>query len=102
DGSVMLPTGDVLVVGGEYTDPAKPLTPTHTNQGELYDAASNQWLTTVAPFAPSQISGDPKLADDFADGSLELLSNGKVLASYINGPETYLYDPATGSWQPAG
>jgi uncharacterized repeat protein (TIGR03803 family) len=88
-GSMVLPNGDVLFVGGEYS--GSSLTANENNTGEIYDPIANTW-SAIAPFPQSQ----------FGDGMLELLANGDVLAGYLNGPETYLYDPATNTWSTAG
>lgn len=36
----------------------------------------------------------------FGDDPIMLLSNGKILAGYYNGPATYLYNPGTDTWAP--
>ena len=38
----------------------------------------------------------------FGDDPTQLLPDGRVLAGYISGPETYIYDPASDTWSPAG
>src|SRR5262249_25665671 len=76
--SNMLQSGKVLVVGGEYTDAGQ----TFTRTGEIYDPLTDTW-TVIADFPQSQFGDDPSV----------LLSNGNVLAGYISGPQTYLYNP---------
>src|SRR5262249_24027900 len=35
----------------------------------------------------------------FGDDPITVLPNGDVLAGYLNGPETYVYHPATDTWR---
>ena len=86
-GSTVLPNGDVLVQGGEYSGPQSQQT--DNNTGEIYSPVTNTW-SAIAPFP------EPNFGDD----CLELLPNGTVLAGYINGPQTFIYNPATNSWSP--
>jgi uncharacterized repeat protein (TIGR03803 family) len=88
-GSVVLPSGKLLFVGGEYSDGSSIAT--ELNTGEIYDPVANHW-SAILPFPQSA----------FGDGSLELLASGKVLAGYLDGPQTYLYDPATDVWTASG
>jgi Right handed beta helix region len=85
----VLPDGRVLNVGGEYTGPST--TETDTNTGEIYDPVANTW-TNIATFPQSNFGDDPS----------ETLSDGTVLAGYLSGPQTYLYNPATDSWAATG
>ena len=87
-GSVVLPSGKVLVVGGEESGPMGAKN--WTNTGEIYDPVAETW-TPIAPF-PQTKGGDLPM---------EVLPDGTVLAGYINGPQTYIYNPATNSWSPA-
>lgn len=88
-GSVVLPTGKLFVLGGEYTGPLT--SHTSNNTGEVYNPLTNIWTPTTA---------FPKTR--FGDGQAVLLSNGKILAGFYSGPETYLYDPATHTWAQTG
>lgn len=80
--SLVLPSGDVFVIGGGNL--AAP---------ELYSPISDTWRAAAAP-----VSG--------VVYSAVLLASGKVLirgsaANYVNPLSTELYDPATDSWQTA-
>ncbi len=88
-GSVVMPNGKTFILGGEYTGPSSAAT--WVNSGEIYDPATNTW-TATAPFPKSQ----------FGDGQSVLLPNGKILAGYLSGPETYLYDPLANTWAATG
>jgi hypothetical protein len=89
--SNVLPSGKVLVVGGEYTNAATPTKPTFNNTGQIYDPVSNQW-SGITNFPQSQFGDDPSA----------MLPDGRVLTGYINGPATYIFDPAnptaTNAW----
>ncbi len=84
DGSVVLPNGEVMVYGGEYTNsgPAD-----RVNSGEIYNPATNAW----SPIQTIPASLNP--GNQFGDNSLELLTNGTVLAGYIDGPQTFIFTP---------
>jgi hypothetical protein len=86
-GSNVLPSGQVFVQGGEYTSAGQ----VWTNTGEVYDPVANSW-SAVATFPQSQFGDDPTI----------VLPNGKILAGYLSGPQTYLYDPAANTWTQAG
>jgi hypothetical protein len=87
--SDVLPNGNVLVVGGEESGPSGAKN--FTNTGEIYDPVANTW-TSITPFPQSEFGDDPS----------EVLPNGTVLAGYINGAKTYIYNPATDSWSQTG
>src|SRR5207244_45089 len=70
---------------GEYTGPFT--TKTNTNTGEIYDPLANTW----GPIANFPVS-------NFGDDPTATLPDGTILAGYIFGKQTYLYDPATNSW----
>jgi hypothetical protein len=84
-GSNVLPDGRVFLVGGEFTGPS--LTSTDTNTGEIYDPVANTW-TQIADFPQPHFGDDPTA----------LLPDGRILAGFISGPQTYIYDPATNTW----
>jgi hypothetical protein len=85
--SNVLPDGRVFVVGGEYSDPSSDQN--WTNTGEIYDPVANTW-TNIPNFPQSNYGDDPS----------EVLPNGDVLAGYVSGPQTYLYDPTRNAWLP--
>ena len=85
--SDVLPNGNVIVVGGEESGPSGAKN--FTNTGEIYNPQANTW-TSITPFPQSEFGDDPS----------EVLPNGTVLAGYINGAKTYIYNPATDSWSP--
>jgi hypothetical protein len=90
--SRVLPSGKVFLVGGEYSDPS--LDANWTNTGEMYDPVANSW-TPIASFP------DPapdSLGPHFGDDPSMLLPNGQVLAGYLEGPQTYIYDPGSNTW----
>jgi uncharacterized repeat protein (TIGR01451 family) len=77
----VLQDGRVFVLGG-VTATGKPI-----GSGEIYDPLTNSWYSTQSyPEAT------------FSKGSTMLLSDGRVLAEWQNGPETHIYDPATNTW----
>ena len=84
-GSIVLPDGRVMVQGGEYSGTQSQ--ETDSNAGEIYNSVTNTW-SGIAPFP------EPNFGDD----CLEVLPNGTVLAGYINGPQTFIYNPATNVW----
>src|SRR5262245_60748078 len=84
-GSNILPSGKVFVVGGEYSGPSGSAN--WNNTGEIYDPIGNTW-SPITPFPQSQ----------FGDGQTEILPDGRVLAGYLSGPQTYAYNPATNTW----
>ncbi len=83
--SNVLPDGRVLVLGGEYSGSQGQATWTHT--AEMYDPATDSW-GGAASFPQSRFGDDPS----------ELLPDGRVLAGYLSGPQTYIYDPGSNTW----
>lgn len=83
--SHVLPSGKVLVLGGEYS--GTPLAANRTNTGEIYDPPSDTW-TPIANHPEPNFGDDPSM----------LLPDGKILAGSIFTNQTYLYDIATNSW----
>ncbi len=81
--SIVLPSGKVFVVGGEYTNKGD----VDFNGAETFDPVANTW-TASATFPQNQ----------FGDAPAEILPNGNILAGYLNGPATYIYNPATNTW----
>ena len=88
-GSNVLPDGRVLVIGGEYS--GSPLKQNWVNTGEIYDPVADKWKA-IANFPQTQFGDDPTV----------LLPSGKILAGYLSGGQTYLYDPATDVWTATG
>ena len=100
-GSVVLPSGNVMVYGGEYSG-SKGLE-NDLSAGEIYDPASNSWTTITVPSIPGYFGGSPgDITNTFGDDMLEVLPDGNVLAGYLAGPQTFLYNPSTNSWSLAG
>jgi hypothetical protein len=88
-GSNVLPDGRVFIVGGEYSGPQG--TQNFTNTGEIYNPVTNTW-SNITNFPNSQFGDDPT----------EVLPDGRVLAGYLSGPQTYIYNPGTNSWAATG
>jgi hypothetical protein len=85
-GSVVLPDGRVLVVGGELSSAGGD-----SNQGEIYDPVANTW-TTIANYPET----------NFGDGSLSVLPDGRVLGGHLFSGRTHIYNPATDAWSDGG
>lgn len=85
--SNVLPNGNVFVQGGEYSSAGSL-----TNTGETYNPVTNVWTTNAAS------PGYDNLGNNFGDDPSEVLPNGNVLAGYIWGPQTSIYDPTTNTW----
>ncbi|RKH41037.1 Kelch repeat-containing protein [Corallococcus llansteffanensis] len=82
--ATLLPSGKVLVVGGNYGGDA-----TSTRIPELFDPATNTW-TPMASSAPGNRSGHAAV----------LLPSGKLLV--VGGGESAeFYDPGANTWAPA-
>jgi len=88
-GSNILPDGRVFLVGGEYSGPGLPQN--FNNTGEIYDPIANAW-TPITDFPQTQFGDDPT----------QVLPNGTVLAGYLAGPDTFIYDPAADTWTATG
>jgi len=87
--SDVLTDGRVFVLGGEYS--GSPSANNDTNTAEIYGPAANTWQS-AAPFPQGS----------FGDGITAMLPNGDILAGYISGPQTYIYDPSTNTWSAGG
>jgi hypothetical protein len=84
-GSALLPNGTVFMVGGEYSTLAG--TQNLTNLAETYDPLTNTFAMSASyPFG------------NFGDDPVEVLPNGNVLAGYVFGPQTNIYNPSTNQW----
>lgn len=88
-GSNVLTNGKLFVVGGEYSGPS--LAQNVSNKAEIYDPVTNVW-TSIPDFPRPEFGDDPTM----------LLPSGKVLCGYIFDASTYIYNPFTNSWSPAG
>jgi hypothetical protein len=88
-GSNVLPDGRVFVVGGEYSGPQGDKN--WTNTSEIYNPVTDTW-TNIANFPQTQFGDDPTM----------VLPDGTVLAGYLNGPQTYIYNPANNTWGATG
>jgi hypothetical protein len=84
-GSNVLPNGKVFLVGGEYSGPTG--TQNWINTGEIYNPLTNLW---------SPITNYPQ--PNFGDDPTAVLPDGRILAGFLNGPQTSIYDPATNTW----
>jgi len=81
----VLTDGRVFELGGEYSGPNGQSN--WTNTGEIYDPVANTW-TSIPNFPQSQFGDDPSI----------LLPDGRVIAGYLSGAQTYIYDPTANSW----
>jgi len=88
-GSNVMQNGNVFVVGGEYSGPNG--TANWTNTGEIYNSSSNSW-SPITNFPQSNYGDDPSI----------LLPNGNILAGYLAGPQTYIYNITTNTWTQTG
>jgi uncharacterized repeat protein (TIGR01451 family) len=86
--SEVLPDGRLLVLGGKYVG-VNDTQDSLNNTGEIYDPVSNTW---------TDIANYPEVS--FGDAPTTLTPDGKVLAGWNNGPQTFIYDPASNSWSP--
>ncbi|HEV8001664.1 MAG TPA: kelch repeat-containing protein, partial [Planctomycetaceae bacterium] len=91
-GSVVLPNGNVFVVGGEYaTDGTFNGQQELSHSAEIYNPATNTW--TLKASDPQAYVGDEPT---------ELLSNGNVLVGNIFNNSAEIYNPTTNTWSAAG
>ncbi len=88
-GSNVLPSGNVFLVGGEYSGPAGQTN--WVNSGQIYNTVTNTW-SNIPNFPQSQFGDDPTI----------VLPSGKILAGYLSGSQTYLYNPASNTWSQTG
>jgi hypothetical protein len=83
--SHILPSGQLWVLGGEYS--GNTLTANWTNTGEIYDPIANSW-SPIAHHPESQFGDDPSM----------LLEHGQILAGSLGTRNTYIYDIASNTW----
>jgi hypothetical protein len=86
--AAVLPSGKLMVLGGEFTGPTN--TKTNINTAEIYDPIANSW----APLASFPLS-------NFGDDPLETLPDGRIIAGNIADKQTFIYDPTSNSWSQA-
>ena len=86
-GSAVLPNGNYFDVGGEYVNGSSE--ESWSNTSDEYDPFTNTW-TKTATFPENNFGDDP----------LMLLNNGEILAGYLAGPQTFLYNYNTNTWTP--
>src|SRR5439155_1344097 len=106
--AVLLGDGRVLVIGGARSN--NVVEPAVGGSAELFDPATGTW-------SPTGSMADQRIwtsEDASAAGFLVVLADGKVLtAGGVSRPDNFgandlylksaeLYDPATGTWSPAG
>ena len=87
--SAVLPDGRVIVVGAEYYGPSNTL---FTNTCEMYDPVHNTW---------SYIASAPSPTGTLGECPIDVLPDGRVLASDKRGPTTSIYSPSTNTWTAA-
>ncbi|MFO1020977.1 MAG: S8 family serine peptidase [Planctomycetales bacterium] len=85
-GSVVLPSGKIFVVGGEYAADQS-----FSNSAEIYNPLTNVW-TSVAS-SPKPVVGDEPTM---------VLPDGRVLVGNIEDPGTEIYNPLTNTWSAGG
>ncbi len=87
--SDVLPSGKVLVLGGEYS--GRYSAQTETNGGEIYDPVARTW-TKIAPFPQHHLG----------DAPTEVLADGTVLVASPTNSQTYIYHPSSNTWTQTG
>jgi len=85
--SDVLPSGDVFVAGGEYSQGKM----VESNKTEIYNPNTNAW-TLTAPFPQPTLGDAPS----------EVLPHGLVLVGDPSSDRTYIYNPTTNQWSPGG
>jgi hypothetical protein len=85
--SVTLTSGNVMVLGGEYSGPN--LAKNFTTETEVYNPVTQVW-TVTAPVPDTGIY--------YGDEPAQLLPNGTVLTPDGNNTNTYIYDPYNNTW----
>lgn len=88
-GSNVLPSGNVFLVGGEYSGAAGAQN--DLNAAEIYNPVQNTW-TSINSFPMSHFGDDPTM----------VLPNGQILVGYLSGAQTFLFDPTTQTWSQTG
>ena len=84
--SAVLADGRLVIIGGEYNNGNFTL----TNQGAIYDPATNKWTMVAPPANWSYIGDSPAL----------VLPNGKFLVGNKLTKQMAALDPVTLTWKP--
>ncbi|HEX3998078.1 MAG TPA: choice-of-anchor D domain-containing protein [Pirellulales bacterium] len=92
--SALLQNGNLFVVGGEYSDPNSDNN--DTNTAEIF----NPYVGTGGTW--TNIPSDPTPDSSLGDDPIEVLPDGNVLTGWLNGPQTYIYNPTTNTWSSGG
>jgi hypothetical protein len=87
--SAVLPDGRVVVVGGEYNNPGGQ---NWTNQGAIYNPATNTWTSLSAPAGWSQIG----------DAQSVVLANGTFMMAHPFSTQSALLNPSSLTWTLTG
>jgi hypothetical protein len=100
--SAMLQNGKIFVLGGAHSSPDE-----FTNTAEIFDPTAGPqgaWKRVASvPTPPTGVHLPAgTTASQWGEGSIEVVGNGDVFASYFNGPTTYLYNPSTNTWTAGG
>jgi len=86
--SVILPSGKLWVLGGEYSAAhGLGISANFNRTGEIYDPVANSW---------SAITSYPNAS--FGDDPAALLPNGKIIAGDISTNQPQIYDIASNTW----
>jgi hypothetical protein len=90
----ILPSGQVWLLGGEYSGIGLPAN--WTNTGEMYDPLTDTW-SPIASYPPQSgcPGGRPAC---FGDDPSMLLPGGQILAGNLLTGSTYVYDVASDTW----
>lgn len=83
--SEVLPSGNVWVLGGEYSGPS--LIQNTTSTGEIYNIHTNTW-SSITPHPEGYFGDDPSM----------LLDSDHILTGSIFTGNTYIYTISTNSW----
>jgi hypothetical protein len=86
--SNVLPSGNVWVLGGEYS--GIPLVQNFTPMGEIWDPVANVW-SPITPYPTGHFGDDPSM----------LLPGGRILAGDIFTNQPQIYNIATNTWSSA-
>ena len=89
-GSAVLRDGTLLVAGGEYNVIYANNTAVDAYASTRFDPVGGLWTNLVPPAGWSNIGDVP----------LCVLADGRVLLGFINGTQTSLFDPITGTFSP--
>ncbi len=68
----------------------------------IANLASTTFTLTGSTGNGAYTSGGTFGVSQYGDDPLEVLPGGNILAGWFNGPNTYIYDPATNTWTQTG